>query len=460
MRVRLALLAALLLCLIQLVLSIAFYGFTSNWLYQQVDQSLMTTATQIVAALHDGEQLEADDLRFQFDVGNQATAAFLREQRFFIRAIDLSTGEILNGSTFYDVPVTEQARSSTANFETLDATSDDGTRIRVYTLPLEEGAQLALQIGQSLDEVSQTLAQILRLLLLMLVLTALLALVSGWFLANRALIPVNAITHTAQEIGEKDLSRRIAMNLPDDELGQLAQTFNRMLDRIEGAFHRKRQFTADAAHELRTPLSIMQTGLEVVLSQPRTAADYHTTLGTMREEVLRLSQLTTHLLMLARADAHTLTLERRPVDLSLLLHTITDQVALAAEQKQISLQRDIPPNIRLKADEDRLVQLVLNLLENAVKYTPAGGSITVKLGESNGEVNFSVADTGIGIAPQHLPHIFDRFYRADKARSRQQGGVGLGLAIAQQITQLHGGNIAVVSQLGVGSEFTVTLPSS
>lgn len=456
MRVRLALLAALLLCLIQFVLSAAFYSFTSHWLLSQVDESLMTTAAQVAAALNDGEPLEADDLHFQFDEGSQATATFLRERRFFIRAINLNTGDILGESALYDLPVTAQARSGSANFETLPSES----LIRVYTLPLEDGAPLALQVGQSLDEAHQTQSQILRLLIFMLIATALLALVSGWFLANRALIPVNAITRTARDISEKDLSRRIVMPLPNDELGQLAQTFNGMLDRIESAFRRQRQFTADAAHELRTPLSIMQTGLEVVLSQQRTAKDYRATLENMREEVLRLSQLTTHLLLLARADAHTLTIEPHPVDLSLLLNTVAEQVAVAAEQKRITLQCDIPPSVYVKADEDRLIQLVLNLLENAVKYTSTGGSITVRLTESSGQVCFSIVDTGVGISPQHLPHIFDRFYRIDRSRNREQGGFGLGLAIARQIARLHGGDIHVTSQVGVGTQFTVTLPTS
>jgi signal transduction histidine kinase len=204
----------------------------------------------------------------------------------------------------------------------------------------------------------------------------------------------------------------------------------------------------------------MQTGLDVVLSQPRTTSDYRATLENMHEEVLRLGQLTTHLLTLARADAHILTIEPRPVDFSLLLNTVADQVAVAAEQKQIAIQRDIPPSISIKADEDRLIQLALNLLENAVKYTPAGGSITIKLAASNGQVCFSVADTGVGISPQQLRHIFDRFYRVDRARSREQGGFGLGLAIAQQIAHLHGGEISVASQEGAGSVFMVTLPGS
>jgi heavy metal sensor kinase len=450
LRVRLALLAALLLSLIQSMISIIFYGFTSDWLYSQVDQSLQTTAAQIALALNDDEPLERDDLEFDLNRDGLATA-FLREQRFFVRVIDFADGEVISGGA--TLPVTGLARSSHPSFETV---INHELPMRVYTLALEQ--TYALQVGQSLDAVINTQTQIARLLGVMMIPTAVLALLSGGYLAHRALRPVDAIIRIARAVSEQDLSRRITLNLSDDELGQLAQTFNRMLDRIEDAFQRQRQFTADAAHELRTPLSIMQTGLEVALAQPRPAQAYQETLNSMYEEVLRLSQLTAQLLTLARADAGTLLLDLHPMDLALLLNTVADQISVAAEHKNITLYRQIPPRAPLIADEDRIIQLVLNLLENAVKYTPAGGSITLALVLQAEQAQLSIADTGAGIAPEHLPHIFDRFYRADRARSRQHGGVGLGLAIARQIARLHGGDITIVSQLNVGSTFTVTLP--
>jgi heavy metal sensor kinase len=459
LRLRLALLAALLLALIQLLFSLIFYTFTSNWLLYQVDQSLSATAAQVAASIQDeDEPLEREDLEFRLNVDDVTAAVLLQERQFFIRGVDLDSGAIISQNAMAHVPVTARARENAA-FETLTL---DGMAapLRVYSLRLENNAPYALQVGQSLADIQRTQAQILRLSLLMLMAAGILALVTGWFLANRALSPVSAIARTAQAIGEQDLSQRTDTPLPDDELGQLARTLNRMLDRIESAFQRQRQFTGDAAHELRTPLSIMQTGLDVALSQPRSVENYRSVLENMREEVLRLTQLTTSLLMLARADAHTLSIERHRVNLSLLLETVVDQVALAAEQKHIRIGCDIPPNIQTNADEDRLIQLALNLLENAVKYTPEHGSIQVKLAADKNQVCFSVRDSGIGIPPQHLPYIFDRFYRADRARNRQHGGFGLGLAIAQQIAQLHGGDIRVTSDIGAGSEFMVTLPIS
>lgn len=459
-RSRLAWLAACLLCLIQLVMSALFYSFTSSWLFNQVNQNLQTTAVQVAAAIQDdGEMLEQDDIDFQFAGSSQITNAFLRESEFFIRVIDTSSGDILSENMSTHVGVTALARNGTPGFETLELPAERRL-VRIYTLPLHNSVSFALQVGQSLNQVGQIQGQMLRLLLLMLAATALLTGGSGWFLAQRALNPISAMTRTAQAFSDKDLSQRIPMTVPDDELGQLAQTFNRMFDRIEESFQRQRQFTADAAHELRTPLAIMQTGLDVTLSQPRTGEEYRAVLDNIYEEVLRLSQLSHQLLLLARADTHSLTIERQPMDMSLMINTVIDQVVMAAEQKHIDIQRDIPPSIIIHADEDRLIQLTLNLVENAVKYTPSGGGVAVKLTPAKDQLHLSVADTGIGIPAHHLPHIFKRFYRVDPTRNRQQGGAGLGLAIAQQIAQLHGGSISVSSQPGAGSEFIVTLPTS
>ncbi len=460
LRARLALLSALLLCLIVLVIGLIFYALTSEWLLAQIDQTLTVTGNQVATGLIDPEEpLPIQPLPAQQTAATEAAQAFLQEQGYFVRVLNLETGAILIRSTAFDPPLPEASRRDGPYLETLSIGAE-AAPVRVYTLPMPRVQPYAVQVGQSLEELQETQGQMLRLLAFMLIPAATLAAFSGWLLAQRALIPVNVITQTAQAISQDDLSRRIQPGLPDDELGRLAQTFNHMLDRVQSAFTRQQQFTADAAHELRTPLSIMQTGLDVTLAQPREAEAYRTMLESMREEVRRLGQLTGQLLLLARADAHTLPFEPRPTDLSLLLHTVVDQIEVAAGEKQIALRRDIPTGCQLMGDEDRLIQLMLNLLENAVKYTPEGGTITVTLQQVPGYVHFSICDTGIGIPPEHLEHIFDRFYRVDRGRSRQQGGVGLGLAIAHQIARLHGGEITVTSQPGQGSTFTVRLPVS
>jgi len=444
------------LCCIQVVLGGAFYILISNWLLGQSDSTLSATAAQVSATLQGADLIDDGLLKFQFNDPDEPTDAFLQERKFFIRLINRRTGQIVESSASYEVAVSSQALLPSASYETLRSA---GTSMRVYSYPFDEG-DYSLQVGVSLEEVNATQAQIMRLTALAVLISIVLGGGTGLFLANRALVPIQAITRTAQQISERDLSKRITRPLVDDELGQLAQTFNTMLDRVEGAFQRQQHFTADAAHELRTPLSIMQTGIDVVLSQARDAAQYRAALEAVQEEVQRLTSLTVGLLTLARADSHTLTLNREVTDLSLLINTVIDQVTAVAEQKQITIQREIVPCLALNMDEGRIIQLALNLIENAVKYTPEGGAVTVIVSQTGDTVSLSVADTGPGIPPEYLPRIFDRFYRTDRSRSRDQGGVGLGLAIAQHIAQLHGGEINVWSQVGVGTRFTVTLPVS
>ncbi len=450
--------ATVILCIIQISLGAAFYLLTSNWLLGQLDRTLATTATQVAETLQGADFIDDGRLNFQFRDVDDPVNAFLEERLFFIRVIDQLQGEILVSSAGYDVDISPNARAVRTSYETL-LLRDTTTTMRVYTLPLEEKA-LALQVGGSMIEVSATQAQIRRMIAAALLLTVILGVGSGLFLANRALIPIKAITRTAQQISEHDLTQRITRTLSDDELGQLARTFNTMLDRIEQAFQHQQRFTADAAHELRTPLSIMQTGIDVVLSQDRSPTQYRAALESVHEEVQRLTSLTVGLLTLARADSHTLTLHHTAMDFSILANTVVDQVTAIAEHKNITLLREIAPYIWLQADEDRMIQLTLNLIENAVKYTPNGGCVTVTLAQTSSQVCFTVADTGSGIAPEHLPHIFDRFYRMDRSRSRDQGGFGLGLAIVQQIVHLHGGEITVASEVGVGTQFLVRLPTS
>jgi len=345
------------------VLGGAFYILISNWLLGQSDSTLSATAAQVSATLQGADLIDDGLLKFQFNDPDEPTDAFLQERKFFIRLINRRTGQIVESSASYEVAVSSQALLPSASYETLRSA---GTSMRVYSYPFDEG-DYSLQVGVSLEEVNATQAQIMRLTALAVLISIVLGGGTGLFLANRALVPIQAITRTAQQISERDLSKRITRPLVDDELGQLAQTFNTMLDRVEGAFQRQQHFTADAAHELRTPLSIMQTGIDVVLSQARDAAQYRAALEAVQEEVQRLTSLTVGLLTLARADSHTLTLNREVTDLSLLINTVIDQVTAVAEQKQITIQREIVPCLALNMDEGRIIQLALNLIENAVK---------------------------------------------------------------------------------------------
>jgi heavy metal sensor kinase len=262
----------------------------------------------------------------------------------------------------------------------------------------------------------------------------------------------------ARRISAEDLSGRLDLDLPDDEVGRLARTFDEMIARLDDAFQRQRQFTADASHELRTPLTVIKGQVEVALSQPRESEGYREVLRSVNEEVDRLNRMVGSLLTLARADAGRVSIASEQVDLGVLVTGAVEQVRPLAEQKGLSIGVEAGLEITLAADEGLLLQLVLNLLDNAIKYTPAGGSVSAGWRIEVDQAQLWVRDTGPGIAAEHVGRIFDRFYRIDSARGSAGGGAGLGLSICRWIAEAHGGSIAAESSLGAGSTITVRLP--
>ena len=281
---------------------------------------------------------------------------------------------------------------------------------------------------------------------------------AGLFLAGRALRPIDRITRTAQAIGAGNLQGRLGLAPRADEVGRLAATFDGMLDRLEHAFVQQRQFVADASHELRTPLASIRSDLDILRRRPRSVAAHEEFEQGLDEEIGRLSALVEDLLTLARADSGQAELAREFVYLDALVETVAARVGRLAEAKGVALELCVERDVALIGDPARLHQLAFNLLGNAVKYTPAGGQVRVTVAARDGTACLEVADTGAGIPPEDLPRVFDRFYRADEARTRTAGGAGLGLAIARWCAEAHGGRIAVRSRLGVGSVFSVSLP--
>jgi signal transduction histidine kinase len=245
---------------------------------------------------------------------------------------------------------------------------------------------------------------------------------------------VDQITRAAQTIGVNDLSQRLNLDLPDDELGRLARTFDAMIARLDEAFYRQQRFTADASHELRTPLTIIKGDLSLALARRRDAEYYHQILVEVDEEVDQMGRLVERLLALARADAEGLALQRQATDLSASLADLVEQTRPLAEARGLDLIAQIAPGLTATVDPDAVTQVVLNLLDNAIKYTPSG-RVRLKAHRTapdGDEVRIAVSDSGPGIPAEHLPHIFDRFYRVDRARSRELGGAGLGLSIARE----------------------------
>src|SRR5438445_316472 len=274
--------------------------------------------------------------------------------------------------------------------------------------------------------------------------------------------PVDRIISEVREITDgRSLHRRLAEPMVKDELGRLAETLNQMMTRLERSFAALRRFTADASHELKTPLTVLRGGVERAITTPGLPQDTLATLEETLQEIKRMTELVDALLTLARADEGIAPVHREPVDLREIVEEARETGELLAEQAGGQMELATPPDpVVVPVDASRIRQLILNLVTNAVKYTPSGGSVRMQLGQSDGRVTLTVADTGIGIAPGDLPHIFDRFWRADSARTRtgERPGAGLGLAICKWIAEAHGGPLDVQSRPGRGTTFTVTLP--
>jgi len=456
-RVRLTLWYVLLLGLILVFFSSALYLILARGLYQQVDDGLQLAAEQVAGAVN----LENGQLNWQSGEG-----ASLGERGLLVRIGDLDGRIVASSGPFRDLPVPAAAlvaaRQGRSYFLTVSLPNDP-TPVRLYSIPYQENGQVygIVQVGQSLESVQDTLRQLLLILAIAVPFTLAIASVGGLFLADRALSPIDRITRAAQRISAEDLGQRLGLTLPDDEVGRLARTFDAMLARLDEAFRRQRQFTADASHELRTPLTVMKGDIGVALNRPRRTSEYRRVLAELEEEVDRLTRLVEDLLLLARADTGQPLLHPEPLDLAGLLRAVVEQVRPLAEAKGLTLHLQVPDVLLLNGDPDKLIRLFLNLLDNAVKYTPAGGQVTLQTNVVGGKpsaVIVRVTDSGSGIPPEHLEHIFKRFYRADESRSRAGGGSGLGLAIARWIAEAHGGRITVDSELGRGSTFSVWLP--
>ena len=288
-----------------------------------------------------------------------------------------------------------------------------------------------------------------------------LASLAGYWLSGRALAPVNAIIETARGVGVQNLSSRLAVPPANDELRGLSETLNAMLARIEASVKRLTQFTADASHDLRTPVALIRTSAELALRRPRTDDEYRETLS----RILATSEETTHLienlLTLARADAGAAELHFSDIDLVPRLEKLAQEAGILAAGKGIQVSSELAAGpVQVSADPAAIERLLLIVIENAIKYTPSGGKIEMILSNGAGNARIEIRDSGIGISDKDLPHIFERFYRADQARSRETGGSGLGLAIARWIVNLHGGLIEAQSTLGNGSVIRITLPSA
>lgn len=324
------------------------------------------------------------------------------------------------------------------------ATGSDGTLYRV-------------EVGTSAAPVEDTLAQVVIMLAVGLPVAVAVAVAGGFVLVRRALEPVAGMALKAEEITQHNLSERLPVVESGDELERLSVSLNRMISRLEEALRGSKQFVADASHELRTPLTVMRGELESLAQDGRLERDTREALGSVLEEVERLAEIVESLFALSRLDAGEADVWQR-FDLAELAATTAEQMSLLATDKNIRVDCESTPGVTVRGDRARLKQVIVNLLDNAIKYTPNGGRVSLRVGRDGAHAVLDVTDNGVGIPAEALPHVFQRFYRVDGSRSRDQGGAGLGLSIVKSICAAHGAEVEVRSTPGVGSTFRVRQP--
>ena len=446
LRVRFALWTSGLFLVILAVFGVYVYGSMARGLSAAMDNSLTINASQVAAGLNidNGKLILSDSLT------EDPENADLRGRGFTIRILTPQGKLLQEFGHYHNLPL-----SLTQSFSNYTDPASK-TTVRIYNQAVYDNNQFVaiVQVAQSLDDIEDTLDRLLTTLLIAIPILVTVAGISGYFLAARALAPIDQITLTVRKISAEDLSARLNISKTDDEVGRLTQTLNDMLARLDDSFQRERQFANDASHELRTPLTAMQAILGMIREKRRAPEEYEQALDDLNEEADRLRTLVENLMCLARGENRS-NPPHEKVDLSMLIADVADSLRPLAEAKNLTLACDIPDNLTMRGDSDELIRLFVNLLDNAIKYTEHG-KITVTAQQDEKEIAVHVEDTGIGISPEHLPHIFDRFYRVEESRTLRDAG--LGLAIAKEIVRAHGGEIEVSSAIGKGTDFTTYLP--
>ncbi len=327
-----------------------------------------------------------------------------------------------------------------------------------HEVQVPNGKNYLVEAGAPLTEVRSELKKWLMFLGVVFPILGAIAFSGGFLLVNRALSPVDQISASAERISSHNLNERLPVARTGDELERLSIALNHMIDRLDAAFQHSRRFVADASHELRTPLTVLRGELESVVEEPQMTPDWRERLGSALEEVDRLIGIVEGLFAISRLDAGEAAVEWAKFDLAQLAASTADQMSLLAEDKRIRVSCIATKGVWVEGDRSRLKQVVVNLLDNAINYTPEGGLVTLTVSAQDNKALLEVADNGIGIPQEALSRVFERFFRVDKSRSRDRGGAGLGLSIVRSICTAHQGRVEVTSAPGQGSRFRVELP--
>jgi len=455
-RWRLTLSFALALAIAAVIAALFFYVAFRNWMIaQDIDGDLKVCSALSALPLY------ADNVDYSVvtSTWNSLNESAFAASPMFMQLIDSDRNVVLKSENLgeQELPtnnkLVENGLNGYGGIATVSSEDDASLRILVAHVSIN-GKTYLLEVAKSLTAIDMTMSRVAWILLLLVLVLLILAVISAAILIGRALSPVKKVTATAQSIASSsDLSRRVNYHGPKDEIGQLAATFDRMIEQLDGLLRSQRSFVADASHELRGPLTVIRGNLDL-LKRNLGEEDRQESLRALEAEAGRMARIVNDLLILAEAESGPP--ERQQlVSLKDIVLDAQDRALLMAGDRRIVMERQ--DDLWVKGDAHKLDQLVWNLVSNAVKYTPDGGTITLSLFQEGDWARLEVTDTGIGIPPEHLPHIFDRFYRVDKARSRAGGGTGLGLAIVKGIAEQHGGRVSVISEPGKGSTFTVWL---
>lgn len=459
LRARLTALATGITLAVSFLVCVALYLGIRYSLYREVDAFLAGEVMEFreILSATDGD-LEDVQHRIRAELGSRQRGDLA------FRLLDENGRVLLTSDTTHALPDLWSVPRKTANDLVIrteyTAATGEPTRTCSKWLVRPDGSTQIVQATYRLDQVNASLSRFMQICFTALVAAAILAAIGGRILASRGLRPVGAMANAARRISVENLKERLAQSETGDELDKLAGAFNEMFARLEKQVAQLRQFTADAAHELRTPLAALRGSAEVALSAKRSAEELRGTLAEGIEEYDRLSRIADDLLLLARADAGQEFFRRAPFRLDVALGDVVDLFAPVADEKEVDLSVSERDAVWIDGDDGRMRQMIGNLLDNAIKFTPAGGAVRVALVVTGSGAEIEIRDTGVGIASEHLRRVFDRFYRVDSARSREEGGAGLGLSICRTIVESHGGRIKVTSSPGQGTTAAVWLPST
>lgn len=460
LRTRLTLIYTVILALLVTALSVTYYRV----LALQLDADATADLSELTSGLHGYLHVEDGQPVLVYDRTDPDQVAFVEAASRFYQVFDADTAELLAQSTAMQPLGLRYTPAEVKAFRehphNVDVETDRG-RVRLSNSLVSpgSGATYLLQVGVSLAKADSALARFLTLLVWSLPASVVLALLIGRVMAGRSLAPLADLARRTRAITVADLAQRLPVRGANDELDNVAEAFNDTLARLEHAVGEMKQFSTAIAHELRTPLAALRGETELALLRATSVEDYRRTLESALEEFDKLSRLITQLLTLARAEAGEIPIAARPVDVAALAAAVVDALEPVAQARDIVLACGRLEPATALGDAEWLERLLLNLLDNAIKFTGAGGRIAVSAWTDGGLVRLAVSDTGVGIAPEALPRLFERFYRVDPARSSPAEGVGLGLSLVKWITDRHGGAIAVDSRPGEGTTITVTLPA-